>query len=107
MSLTRKASSAANKPTKPPRRDLAEALAEREAELAEARRRQTATSDILRVIASSPGDMQPVLDRLAETTCRLCEAYDALVLLRDGDDLQFAAHYGSIPIPATFNRRPI
>jgi GAF domain-containing protein len=76
-------------------------------ELTEALRRQTATSDILRVIASSPGDMQPVLDRLAETTCRLCEAYDALVLLRDGDDLQFAAHYGSIPIPATFNRRPI
>ena len=76
-------------------------------DLEELLRRQTATSDILRVIASSPGDMQPVLDRLAETTCRLCEAYDALVLLREGDDLRFAAHHGSIPIPATFNKRPI
>ena len=68
---------------------------------------QTATSDILRVIASSPGDLQPVLDRLAETTCRLCEAYYALILLRDGDDLRFAAHSGPIPLPANFVKRPI
>ena len=51
MSLTRKASSAAKKPTKPPRQDLAAALAEREAELAEARRQQAATAEILRVIS--------------------------------------------------------
>src|SRR5271156_995864 len=107
MSLTRKASSTAKRTTKPPRRNLAAALAEREAELAEARRQQTATSDILRVIASSPGDLQPVLDRLAETTCSLCNAYDALILLRDGDDLRFAAHYGPIPLPANFNKRRI
>ena len=107
MSLTRKASSAAKKPIKPPRRDLAKALAEREAELAEARRQQAATSEILRVIASSPGDLQPVLDRLAETTCRLCGAYDALILLRESDDLRITAHYGPIPLPANFVERPI
>ncbi len=36
---------------------------------------------------------------LVETACRLCGAYDAVVLLRDGADLRFAAHYGPIPIP--------
>jgi two-component system, NtrC family, sensor kinase len=76
-------------------------------ETKEALRQQTATSDILRVIASSPGDMQPVLDRLAETTCRLCEASDALILLREGDYLRFSAHYGPIPVPANFLGRPI
>jgi hypothetical protein len=44
MSLTRKASSAAKKQAKPPRQDLAAALAEREAELAQARRQQAATA---------------------------------------------------------------
>jgi two-component system, NtrC family, sensor kinase len=76
-------------------------------ETQEALRRQTATSDILRVIASSPGDMQPVLDTLVETTCRLCGAYDALILLRESDDLRIAAHYGPIPLPANFVKRPI
>ena len=105
MSLTRKASSLAKKPTKPPRQDLAKALAEREAELAQARRERTATSEILQVIASSPGDLQPVLDKIAETACRLCKAYDALVLLREGDQLRAAGHYG--PIPVTFASQAI
>ena len=65
----------------------------------EALRQQTATSDILRVIASAPGDLQPVLDMLVETACRLCGAYDAVVSLCEGADLRFAAHYGPIPIP--------
>ena len=105
MSLTRKASSAARKPTKRPPQDPAAALAEREAELAEARRQQTATSDILKVIASSPGELQPVLDKIVEAACRLCNAYDAVVLLREGDQLRVAAHYG--PIPITFASQAI
>ena len=76
-------------------------------ETQESLKQQTATSDILRVIASSPGDLRPVLDRLAETTCQLCGAYDALILLRESGDLRIAAHYGPIPLPTNFVKRPI
>ena len=76
-------------------------------ETQESLRQQTATSDILRVIASSPGNLQPVLDRLAETTCRLCEANDALLFLREDGNLRLAAHHGPIPTPAGFVERPI
>ena len=67
-------------------------------ETQEALRRQTATSDILKVIASSPNNLQPVLDKIVETACRLCNAYDAVALLREGDRLRPSAHYGKIPL---------
>ena len=74
-------------------------------ETQEALRQQTATSDILRVIASSPNDLQPVLERIVETACRLCSAYDAVALLREGDQLRIVAHDG--PIPITFASQQI
>ena len=72
-------------------------------ELKEALEQQTATSEILGVIASSPTDIQPVLDVVAENAARLCEANDALILRVDGDNLRTAAKFG--PIAAADSRK--
>jgi signal transduction histidine kinase len=64
--------------------------------LSEAREQQTATSEILQVIASSPTDVQPVLDALIESVGRLCEAADSFLLLVEGDQLRVAALHPSV-----------
>jgi signal transduction histidine kinase len=69
---------------------------------------QTATAEILRVISSSPTDVQPVLDAVAENAARLCDAPDVTILRLDGDALAVAARVGpfSGTIPPEF-RFPI
>nr|WP_244448460.1 GAF domain-containing protein [Bosea sp. LC85] len=84
---------------------LFDELQARTKELTEALQQQVATGDILRAIASSPTDIAPVLKAVAQSACQLCEAYDAVVLLRDGDDLVFDAHHG--PIPINLERWPL
>jgi len=66
-------------------------------ELSEALERQTATSEILGVIASSPTDIEPVLDAVARNTGRLCNAKDAVIRLVEGNVLRLGAHQGPIP----------
>jgi two-component system, NtrC family, sensor kinase len=75
-------------------------LQTRNGELIEALQQQTATSEILRVIASSPTDLQPVFDTVAESAARLCEASDTSIFRLDGDRLLRVAHHGSIPAGA-------
>ena len=88
-----------NAAKEPTREALLAALDQRERELAEAREqhaalaealqesleRQSATSEILRVISQSPTDARPVFERIVETAARLLRCDMAFVLLRDGD----------------------
>ena len=82
-------------------------LEHRNRQLTEALEQQTATSQILGVIASSPTDIQPVLDVVAENASRLCEAADAQIFRVEGNECRIVASYGSIPIPRPSEPRPL
>jgi GAF domain-containing protein len=66
--------------------------------------RQTATADILKVIASSPSDVQPVFEAVADRTMSLLDAWSVLVTRFDGDLLRFGAARGALPDTEQFLR---
>jgi class 3 adenylate cyclase len=66
-------------------------------ELQEALAQQTATSDVLRVISSSPGDLQPVFDSMLANAAKLCAAAYGTMWLCEGDGFRAAAIYGDLP----------
>jgi GAF domain-containing protein len=70
---------------------------------------QTATADVLRVISSSPNDLRPVLDALAENAARLCHGFDVYIQLREGNMVRYVAHYGGIipTSPGVGGTRPL
>ena len=73
------------------------ALTQAHAQVTESLEQQTATGEILRVIASSPTDTQPVLDTIARNAARVCEGLHGVVFRSDGTLIRLAAHHGLSP----------
>ena len=70
-------------------------------ELSEARQREAATAEILKVISSSPTDLERVFAEIAASAARLCDAHDASIRQVDGEVLRLVAHHGPIPMTDT------
>src|SRR5262249_6427728 len=70
------------------------ALTQAHAQVSEALDQQTATSEILRVISSSPTDLQPVFDAIVDSAARLCQAAFGTLHRFDGQALTFEAQHG-------------
>ena len=64
-------------------------------ELGESLEQQTATSEVLRVISSSPGELEPVFNTLLENATRICAATHGNLFLREGDAFRLVAMHGA------------
>ncbi len=67
-------------------------------ELRESLDQQTATSEVLRVISSSPGDLEPVFEAMLQNSVRICEAGFGQMFLCQGDNVR---HVATIGVPTT------
>jgi GAF domain-containing protein len=83
---------------------LFEEVQARTRELSEALTYQTGSANILKVIASSPTQIKPVLQAVVESACELCGAYDVVLRLKKGDTLELGAHYGTVPADWNLSR---
>jgi signal transduction histidine kinase len=85
--------------------DLESRLALTQRQLSEALERQAATDEVLRVIASSRGDLAPVFEALLENATRICKAKLGNLFLYDGTDFWTAAMHGAPPAWAEERQR--
>jgi signal transduction histidine kinase len=79
-------------------------LRQRTADLSESLEQQTATSEVLRVISSSPGELEPVFQAMLENAVRICGAKFGNLILRVGEGLRVGATYGAPPAYVDFLR---
>src|SRR5215470_17219396 len=64
----------------------------------EALEQQKAAAEVLKIISTSPTELQPVLDVVVRSAARFCEADDVTIFELEGQDLREAAHWGAIPV---------
>jgi transcriptional regulator with GAF, ATPase, and Fis domain len=79
---------------------LLKELRQRTDDLSEALEQQTATSEVLQVISSSPGELEPVFEAMIANAARLCEARYSVLWLCEGNAFRPAAIHG--PLPRTY-----
>src|SRR5262249_16881737 len=84
---------------------LFEAEQQRTRELMESLEQQTATSEVLGVISSSPGDLQPVFQAMLQNALRVCDAKFGVLFRFDGEVFHLAAEVATPPDYAQFLRR--
>ena len=82
-------------------------LRQRTDDLSEALEQQTATSEVLRVISSSPGELEPVFQAMLENAVRICEAKFGTLWLREGDAFRAVALHNAPPAYAEARRREL
>src|SRR5262245_146812 len=87
--------------------DLQEQVSTLTRELAEARDQQTATSEVLRVISSLPGELQVVFDTMLERATTICEAKFGNLYLREGDTFRAVALHGEHAYVNSWRRDPV
>ncbi len=80
-------------------------LTERTADLTEALEQQTATSEVLKVISTSPGHLEPVFDKMLENAVRICDAKFGNVYRRDGNALHLVSTHNTPPAFAEARKR--
>jgi two-component system, NtrC family, sensor kinase len=84
--------------------DLENKVETRTAELTESLEQQTATSEVLEVISSSPGELEPVFRKMLENATRVCGANFGVMDLWDGEGFNIAADYNLPPAFAASRR---
>jgi hypothetical protein len=97
--LKRNSAPTATRPGRSTVADLQEQVGALTRELAEAREQQTATSEVLRVISSSLGELEPVFEAMLANAVRLCEAKFGTLYLQEGDGPRLVASHN---VPAAF-----
>ena len=80
-------------------------LRQRTDDLSESLEQQTATSEVLKVISSSPGELKPVFDALLANAVRICDAKFGTLFLTEGDAFRYVALHGAPPAFAEARRR--
>src|SRR5262245_62104488 len=108
LGRTQKSQAASEKKLKAYACELEQKLEAHTRELSEAREQQAATADVLKIISSSPGELQLVFDAMLANATRLCDAKVASLLLSEGDQLRrVSVHNAPAALVEHWKRTPL